>query len=70
MRYPGGMPSIRRLVPIALALLAMGAPARGDGERRAKEAPPAWGKTLEEGLAAAKGSGRAVLVVTLWKTGV
>ena len=31
---------------------------------------PAWMKTLDEGLAAAKKSGKPLLVVTLWKEGV
>lgn len=29
-------------------------------------APPGWHKTIDEGVAAAKKSGKAVLVVTAW----
>ena len=33
-------------------------------------APDGWSASLEDGLAAAKKSGKPVLVITLWKDGV
>lgn len=49
------------LAPL-LALVAA-APAWSDEK-------PAWRSSLDEGLAAARESGKPVLVVTLWKAGV
>jgi len=33
-------------------------------------APQGWHKTLDDGVAAARKSGKPVLVVTLWRTGL
>ena len=46
-----------RLLPSALLLALVGT---------ALAAPEGWHRTLEDGLKAAKGSGKPVLVVTAW----
>lgn len=59
------MPPVPRLrFGLALASLALACSAV------ARAADASWRASLEEGLTAAKTSGKAVLVVTLWKTGV
>jgi hypothetical protein len=47
---------------VVTGLLGLAPPARGDR--------PGWHATLDDGIAAAKASGRPVFLVTLWKTSV
>ena len=61
---------MRTLSSAARALGFAAAVVGGLALARAGDEKPAWSKTLEEGLVGAKTSGKAVLVVTLWKTGV